>query len=570
MCKRNLDHRVVVPPAGSTEVCACMLAILLFMVSFSGAASADQHGEAERQAVKTLRITQLVEDGQCDEALAMLETERAGAPDDARLAVLQAECLLRMRQYGAALDALNEARRSDPGREDLDLYLAMANYHLEDFDAAQAAITDARDTTSDRALAHYELYRGLLLLHAGENREAALSLERARIQNAVQVEPVASYYAGLAWQSVNEREAARESFQRVIDVDGEGVWGKQARAALEGESLADRAFFSAKAGLEFDSNPVLRGQTLPTEIARQSDGRGSWFLQGGAELFRTDKWSGGLLASYAGNAHFELSQFDTHYPTGGGWIDYDLSSTSLIRLRYDAGFAWVNYRKFATTQAANASLYRTWQDMGTTEFSVGWVWYDYHFPIQERVLSPDGTTCVNPPSNAFCWPPGFDTVAAEDRDGNGLAVGALHRYDVRGLRRDGLLRTLQIRGGYAFRRYWAEGTDWDSMSHQVTLGAFSNWPWKLRTDLEAYYVYQPFDNVSSYPQTVEDTIGAPVVVLGPDTRTDQIARAEFEIERPVTDVFIVSARYFYQRNFSNVFVFDYDRHVVGAFVEFRL
>ena len=57
-----------------------------------------------------------------------------------------------------------------------------------------------------------------------------------------------------------------------------------------------------RAGLEYDSNVMLNGNSvpLPQGISDEDDGRGVWFLEGGAELFRTDNWSGGLVGNYAG------------------------------------------------------------------------------------------------------------------------------------------------------------------------------------------------------------------------------------------------------------------------------
>ena len=40
------------------------------------------------------------------------------------------------------------------------------------------------------------------------------------------------------------------------------------------------------------------------------------------------------------------------------------------------------------------------------------------------------------------------------------------------------------------------------------------------------------------------------------------------LERPITERLTASLRYDYLRNFSNVDVFDYDRHLVGGYLTY--
>jgi hypothetical protein len=521
----------------------------------------------DREEVKLLQIQQLTAAGRCDDAAPLIDRARETRPGDAGLALLQGQCRIRLFNYYGALEPLNDAKALDPGLEDLDLHLAIAQLHLEDIPAAQASIAAAEGRVSDESMAQYELYSGLLLLHRAEPREAALAFERARLQNAAEVEPVASFYAGTAWQRVNERELARESFERVIELDGDGVWGRQARVALGATTLAKRSWMSARAGLEYDTNVLVQGQIPPGTGGAPgldpADGRVVWFLDGGLELFRTSHFSGGIQANYSGNAHFDLREFDTDYPTAGGWVDYDHDERTLLRVRYNVGYAWVGYEDFVTTQLASATLHHNWGDPGRSEISIAWDWANFHYPLVQPPTATGGT-CGG---LSTCAPEGFDVDDAQNRDGNGLRLGLIHRYDIAAAQGE-IIRALEVRGGYAYRQYWSEGTDWQFHGHGILLGFFFLLPWQLELDVEGEYIHTPFDHVTSWPNLPVPDDGTPWT-LGPETRTDNVYRVAMELEKPINGLVSVSTRYIYLRNRSNSVWFDYDRHVVGAYVTLR-
>jgi tetratricopeptide (TPR) repeat protein len=517
-----------------------------------------------RAKVKLLELEPMVAAGRCGEALPKIEKARRDHPDDAVLAQLEGQCRLRTFDYSAALSALQDAKRLDPQLQNVDIGLAIAFYHLEDFEAAGEAIEAARTRHTPDYSAQLHLYSGLILLGRGEARAAALDLERARVADAAQVEPVASFYAGLAWQSINQRDEARESFERVIEVDGDGTWGRQAREMLASEQLAERAWARLTAGLDYDSNVVLLGETLPVPqgITGESDGRVVWFAEGGAELFRTERWSGGVMLEYAGSVHFDLRDYDVQYPTLAGWIDRGVGERGLARLRYSIGHAWVGYGSFLLAQQAIGSYFHNWGEAGSTEFAATWDWNDYRFPLLPVAMAEPDQSCsaILVP----CSPFGIDANTARNRDGNGLRLSLVHRYPVRSLRGD-FLRGFVVRGGYTYGHYWAEGDDWDFQAHELVAAFETGLPWRLDLDVLGTFTYAPFENISSYPTPPVVEAGVTYTVL-PVPRTDKIWNVATVLARPINDWLEVSARYYYTRNISNVPVFDYDRNVVGGYL----
>lgn len=519
-----------------------LVSALVVVGGTSGAAFGDS--DADRGQALAARGRQLALTGQCPEALGDLERARGLRPDDAELALLVGQCRIATRDYVAAHAALQDAKRLDPELVDVDLHDGVALYHMGDYAGAWSALQLARGRVSAAGVADLELYSGLLLYERGDHREAALAFERARQADEAHVEPVASFYAGVAWQGEGEIELARENYRRVIALDGEdGPWGSKARELLAGESLADRSWLRARLGVEYDSNVALasEGITLPSTISGRSDGRVVWGANAGVELFRARGWSGGVAGSYYGNAHFDLTEFNTNYPVATVWLDRELDARSFLRGRYDIGYGWLGGDQYVLTQDASLGWHRNWGRFGNSEVAALWDFLGFKFDLD--LLSPDPAT-----------------AAQRDRSGQGVGAALRHRIEIGALRSD-FIRRFEAHGSYTYQRYWAKGSDWDSHLHELRLGFESLLPWKLEYDVWGSVGFMPFDSISSYPEP-----GVPLPGTLSDARNDFIGQVGADLERPIFDHLSVSARYNYLRNESNVTVFDYSRHVVGGYV----
>lgn len=505
----------------------------------------------------------------CEAVLPDVERARDEYPESASLARLSGECRIKRFDYEGAAKALSDSARLAPEAQNTQLYLAVALYHLEDYPAAWQALEAAKGHYRASAAPQFELYRGLLLLQRGEHADAAAALERATQASPGEVEPVASYFAGLSFLAIRDRNEARAAFQRVVAMDPNGSWGKQARSVLDSVTLEERNWLGIRAGLEYDSNAVLLGDGIPLarDISGESDGRGVWFLEGGLELFDSANWSSGLILSYGGSAYFDLNQFDVDNPSAGGWVDRWVGERSLLRLRYSFGHAWVGYDSFVFSQAAVLAGYHDWQALGRSEVTLSWERNDYKYDIP-AVPSASAATGDCPLPFGSCAPLGFDSRAARSRDGNGFRVGLLHenRVDSTGLPG---LSEVRLRGGFAYRHYWAQGSDWDYSGYRLSAGLDLQLPWQLEIDAEGSWEYVPFENPSSYPDPPLVENGMPYTLPTQD-RLDKVGRFTAVLARPITRRIEVSARYDYIRNDSNVAVFNYDRQIVGVYFSLDL
>jgi tetratricopeptide (TPR) repeat protein len=506
--------------------------------------------------------------GRCEAA-----TDRLSAIDGlgSRALLLGGRCRVEQGLYEEALDDFSLAREIGDLPPDLlaelDLYRGVALYHLERFDEAEAALDEA-DGSSTVDPAQLALYEGLVALRRNDNERAAPSLESAARMDPGQTEPIASYYAGLAWLGATERSKARDAFQRVIDRDPDGPWGRQAAKQLE--AMEPVPFFvRLSAGFEYDDNVLLRAlgtDQLPSDGGGK-DWRGVWTAEAGVQLFATDDWAGGLLGSYYGSKHHDLDDFDTHYPTVSAYVDHRLGTESLGRLRYGFGYAWVDQGSFLRTQFVEGSFLHIWEQAGTTQVVADVTWNDFRFRnegVADVVPIPPPPTCPGPDA---CSPFGVNETRARDRDGYGLAATFEHRYPLSIPDEiDEMVESVELRGSYRFERYDSQGTEWEYFSNIFSLGFMAEFPWDVSLDAEADYERYDFDNPSTYPDS--QTPGQPYTLSGSD-RKENAVYVKTELDKDLNEYFSVSARYTYYEVDSNRRVYSYRRHIGGMYVNFR-
>ena len=541
-----------------------------FMSAFPGTAFAGPLEDALSAA------RQDVEQGRCEQA----ERRLAGVAGlEGRARLLAGQCQIRAGLYPEALNILDSIRGDRDGLSseqvgDVELYRAVALYHLERYTEANAALTAAEGLSSDEA--QLSLYRGLIALRDGDNDRAAPALESAARLSPELTEPVASYYAGLAWQGAAERTRAREAFQRVVALDGDGPWGKEAKKLLEATELFPY-FVRGKIGVELDDNVLLRGDVAEIADDRrdstrgESDWRGVWGIDAGIQLFQSDdgEWSGGATASYTGNNHVDLFAVDIHYPTVGAYVANRLGTDTIGQARYQFGHAWVNDDPYLRSHVAEISIAHTWTRAGTTIALVDVLANDLRFqPFEvQDGTGPSGTNAPCPGNPFGCSPAGVNETSARNRDGIGYGAGLEHRYLVpvpKGLNK--FIEQLEIGGGYRFRYYDSEGEEWEHFSHILNAGVNIELPLDFSIATRISYEYRDFANPSTFPDV--ETPDVEYTLSGND-RSEHEVVFEGEIEKDLTDNLSVSGRYSYLSNDSNRDAYNYDRHIVGGYLKFR-
>jgi len=506
--------------------------------------------------VAFVRATALAREGRCADALGVLaEIDRPTA----RSENLRAQCQLETKDWPAALATLEEVKRLDPATPDLELHLAIARFHMGDYEGSREALDAAAPAAQQNP--QYHLYRGLVLLQEARSEEAARELARARAVGPTRVEPGASYYEALAWAGADEEEKAREALDRVIETAPGTPWAAEAqRAKADLSRLAGGradAWAFARAGLEYDDNVRLRGEDVFAEIdplAKRDDFhdvRAVWLLHGGAELLSGPGWSAGVQGTYYGSAHQDLTAFNEHYPVLGLWYDRRLAEDTFLRLGYDIGYSWYQYDPFLFTQQVSASLFHDFGEAGRTELFATPYKYNYMYPVE------DVLTC--PPNVNLCGPPGIDEEDERNRDGWGLSTGVEHRLPIDAL-------DTELLGGVAYLRYSARGTEYSYNGVGTWVGTETTLPFELALRTSIAYSHLSYRHSSTYPNEVTPTV---TYTLDDDDRHDDRWYYAVELEKYITAAWSASLRYSYRDYNSNTKVFAYDREIVGAYVTYR-
>ena len=515
-----------------------------------------------------------VEQGRCEQAYSRLASIN-GLESRARL--LAGQCRIRAGLYPEALSELDRARGSAALSSeqvgDLELYRAVALYHLERYAEATAALDGATGLTVEHA--QLALYRGLLALRAGDNERAAPALESAARLSPQLTEPVASYYAGLAWQGVSERNKARAAFERVIALDPDGPWGQEAKKLLDSTQLFPY-YARGSVGFEFDDNALLRGDVTQTnnsgeilDRAGEEDGRGVWQVEGGIQLFSAGDLSGGLNAGYSGDAHFDLKEINTHYPTIGAYLAHRFGANTLGQARYRFGYAWVNEDPYLLTHTGELSLGHTWDKVGTTLVSLDATSNDLRFRPDEVAdgTGNPGDSCGGAVTDPACGPPGVNERRERKRDGYEIGAGLEHSALLPVPSAiEGFFEQVQIAGGYRFSYYDSRGEEWQHFGHRFSAALDVELPIDFSVSSRVSYTHRDFANPSTFADAETDNVQ---YALSSSDRSEDEFVVLAEIEKDLTKNLSTSARYSFLNNSSNRNVYRYDRHIVGGYLNFR-
>jgi tetratricopeptide (TPR) repeat protein len=512
---------------------------------------------ADEGAVLRLRAEQLAAEDRCEEALERARRARELLPDDARVALVEGRCALRLNRYSEVIAPLEDARRLAPDTAGVAIDLAQAHYHGGDFAAAETELARAEQEMPDDP--RVSLYRGLLLLQQAEDAEAAASLERAG-RLSQDIDPLASYYAGLAWERARERERAEQALRRVEEQAPGSSWAQQASLALErlGEPYRRHWWTDVVAGVAYDDNAVLRGSNviLPGEISNEQDGVVFWSLEGGYELLRNPDWSVGAIAGYEGNAYFDLNQFNLQYPSVALWFDRRVDDVSFVRLQPFFGYIWRDADPYLGSGGGNLAYYRRYAS--STGRLFGEILYDdYLYTIPDDAAVLWAADQVDEPFKSAYLAGNERLKRLRDRDGVQYSVGYEHSIEAG--------KRTQVRAGTDYYHYEAEGDEYTHDHVGVWLGVRQDLPWRLDLDVLAGYAYEPYRK----PSTFVDPVGKALVPSRTNTgprRRDNIWRVSVLLERPIRSWLKASLVWRFQDNNSNADVFDYDRHVAGGFL----
>ena len=297
-----------------------------------------------------------------------------------------------------------------------------------------------------------------------------------------------------------------------------------------------------------------------SEPSDRNGTRGTWYVEGGSELFRSGRFSGGAIVSSEGNAHIEgrVQDFNTHYPVLSLWADTQADRNHRLRLRYDTGIAWVDEEEYLYDHDLTLSGLRYWGSPGETELFVGFFHDDFLFNLRNRKFEDENgnefESTVNP--------------RRLDRDGPGVRTGFNHYMPL-------LDDQVIARAGYRFERKWTDGSEYSGLSHLFHVGFLATLPLGFEWDTGTSFEYEPYSNRSIFaidtepapdPENPAETIRVNSNAADDRSRRDRTWYFGTNISKLITENVRISTAYSYTDVDSNVGVYSYERHIVGGYV----
>ncbi len=206
----------------------------------------------------------------------------------------------------------------------------------------------------------------------------------------------------------------------------------------------------------------------------------------------------------------QLYQYDLEYPGGSLWLDRKLSDKTTLRLQTDVNYAWYGYQPYVVVGGISPQIFHSWDEYGVTWGYAKFYGSDYFFDTFDL---PDGI-----------GPPGVNEAAERNRDGWGVIAGFQHTLPVP-------QADLALRGGFNYYHYDSQGTEWRYNGYEVMLGFTKPLPWQFVLDGQASYLYQPFQNPSTYPENTTLPLQ-----FESANRRDSVWQFQVSLERPITPV----------------------------------
>jgi tetratricopeptide (TPR) repeat protein len=477
------------------------------------------------------------------------------------------------RQYGDALQALQEAVKLDPTNVNAQYYLGLTNAALDRLPAAQQAFEEAlalapgdRDATFQLAVVLFSqqqydkaepLFRAVyaaeprrpnlgyylgFLEYRKQNFREALRLFRDNVPSDAGFAQVNSFYAGLTLSALGYPQAAREEVEQSIRLQPISPLSGPAerfRDVLGTAAKAQRDFrIDVKGGFFYDDNvPAIPNATsdLLVQAARQQDRRST-----GEQLFarfeyqplRTPDWDATLSYALLSTIYNDVSHYNTLTNSLAAAASYKTTldrwpSIWGLSLLYDYGR--LDDRNYYNRYAVVPNGTVIWSPMHVSQATVGVTAKDY---MHEEAL----------------------ITTSDSRDALNYLLGITHYVQFEGGRH-------HLKFGYQFDYEAAEGSNWSYLGNRFVVGFGVTLPWevKLRYDFDVHF--RDYRYAHTY---------LPLGITTPTTkRRDTDMNHLVSLYREFPGNVTLAVEYLRNVDESNLNVYDYTRNVVTFNISWR-
>lgn len=468
----------------------------------------------------------------------------------------------RLENYTEAIRLLEEARREDPGSSASAFFLGLAYKQLMDFPKALSNLRDAvtlapriKEALVELIEVLYEVYekgnleeakgwialaekenifpakiaflKGLILLKAGENREAVAAFERAKTLDKNLAQP-ADIQIAMGYMNEMALEKAREKFKAAVQYDPQSdlaAFARRYQDMVEKRLEMERPFrFTLGVFGQYDTNVVLKPSD--SSLAPDITGEGSRLMANTFQVDYVPKLDGPWLfnAQYAfyNTLH---DRFSTSHDIIANSIllapGYGFGTSALnLSLRYSHSMVrGPSYKKYLQSLNVGPLYRRLLPNNQIMELFAG-------YRVEE-----------------YFQPP---LVPEEDRDSEGLDAYLSWIW----LFRPGAFFNLK----YEFIDRDTDGMNWENHGHRFSLNLALPLREKLQLQLGGEAFFEDY--------------GITHTVFGVDREDSSytgLAGLAWEFRKNTTLVL----QYTHTRADSNVAIYDYERELYSLGIEYR-
>ncbi|HEY8156418.1 MAG TPA: tetratricopeptide repeat protein [Myxococcota bacterium] len=389
----------------------------------------------------------------------------------------------------------------------------------------EAGLTAEARESFDRVLAvrpddaRAQLFAGIAAYRAGAYAAAMPHLDRA-VELDPNLELQARYYAGLSEAFLGNLPVAEGAFDEIASQSPQHPLSQSAQRLRDQIRTPEPErpwTLSLSAGGEYDSNPLLAGETIP----RDSDYRGVWRARGSYRVFEKDGFTLSAGAEGYWSIHHEADQVDLQTYLGFANASYSLGPV-LFGLNYDFVYTFIDFDDpFRMVNRITPSVSVREGDIGLTQ-----LYYQYqHMDFFENTQTP-----------------------AFDIDGHEQFVGLSQYFflpaPVSYLRLGAL-------GDFAN----TSGTEFQYTGYELFAGSSLALPFDSQFDVLYRYADRNFDYDSFFfPNQHQHA---------------KIHRVTLELIKTITPHIDVSLAGSLAFRDSNIPVYDYNRYIGGGYVTYR-
>lgn len=488
--------------------------------------------------------------GELQKARTAFETVLAEDPDDTSAIHYLGLIASKEGAPERAVELYRRALAIDPDDLDARFDLGAALLEAGQTDAARRELDAVLAASPDNANAR--LFAGIAAYRASAYADALPHLDRA-LELDPELRAQARYYTGLCQAHLQDFPAAAGAFAdaqqspiQPLAASARNLGG-QVTASLEEER---RWSLGLTAGLEYDSNPTLAGQTLN----QRDTGRGVYRISSGLDVWEDGRYSvtAGYDAYFSTNFRETFVDLMTHTANLTGVANFD---PIRLALRYDFAYTWINTSdRFRSLNRLTPSVSYREGNWGRSQAYFIWQHQDFHFSI----------------------PPGFQAI---DRDGERYAVGFNQFFFVRE-RLPSYLPVDYVRIGAAGEFQDTEGTEFRYDAWEFNFGLGIELPFQMPLTIfyrlndfgyrdASIFATAPTDSPGEKQDALYNRLTFELDFTQPLMRGLESLGLVSERSRSILENFQVTAAGSFEFNDSDVALYDYNRKVVGTYLTYR-